>query len=1000
LETTPGSEGTRRSLRQQTLTQVGYVRSSSGLSGGQDGEEDEDMILGEDEVRGLEEGVGVEGELVGQKQLEALQKNKTGKKPVREKEVGFVEVSGKRKGERRSKRRKTMGDEPTLTAPSLERKGSRLHTQTLTQFLGTSASRLGGDQDGDGELRVADEAEVDDLPLPGNSPASVKRPAPVKPSKGKDKAAAVPHTPSNKRIKVSIDEVPSSQPTPFTPMVCYSPIMPIRSPLAQKSTNVDAPPPTVETLSKLPRTLVIQDSYSMGSSEGFSSSAAEQSPKKEEKTPSQSSKREPLSEIPVASLELGVGSTPTGETPTARRKRMFIEIPDSDDELESVGSTPFKARSTQQTPAKREAGGEDFEIARDPASGARSVRTGVSETPASLGRSDKENESPAIRVWDDEETASEGEEPGSPTPRGTRSQTARSRGRASQVSPNTASQFWTASAEDAGGTRQLGRGVDGVLAELEVPDPAVDEGSGAPTLRSQFHGSMGESAGQPPHATPRLEDSEETASEAEEEQVPTPILRKAASQETPRIDGSNQKKRQSTPIVITSESSAGDAPGTPTPVVRKVQIELPPASTAEEVYKETPRKPQKSSPIYQRQTQARSQARSQFYTQGLESQRVPLEVIRSLGPQTDRSDIIVSIDSDIVDDIVKGVRDHEFRDYRFPMQVCRCWIYTGHPADEIRYMATLGPAQEPGQIDSNSGLGNAEFNAGTSAHRFAHKLLQVYQLNNPVPLEDMPDNGLGDGPPAKYRYIPPAIVGQLLANLRCALFDEEEEDGEGNGDGGATTSQELEEQIRSDIIHSTQLMSAQSRRHQDEEEDIIPASQSPLQSRSKPDNADDTFARPPAPAQRSSQRIRNRQSQAQPTTTGRKPSTTIRPSQATTASDISIPSSSAASSPTKSSSGSDSASGSGPASVPRPPLPGSSEPSLADHLPLPLPGMNEGDDGNDSLLLPLPAARLLELSSSQVGVLPPDSLLVDTGRVAPPPVRWESDDDDEDEDED
>jgi hypothetical protein len=40
------------------------------------------------------------------------------------------------------------------------------------------------------------------------------------------------------------------------------------------------------------------------------------------------------------------------------------------------------------------------------------------------------------------------------------------------------------------------------------------------------------------------------------------------------------------------------------------------------------------------------------------------------------------------------------------------------------------------------------------------------------------------------------------------------------------------------------------------------------------------------------------------------------------------------------------------------------------------------------------------LSSSQVGVLPPDSLLVDEGRVAPPPVVWDSDDDEEGEEED
>ncbi|KAK4101580.1 hypothetical protein N658DRAFT_496007 [Parathielavia hyrcaniae] len=870
-----------------------------------------------------------------------------------------------------------------------------------------------------------------------------KRLSSVNTDKAGDKAAPVPHTPSNKRVKADIYEVPSSQPSPFTPMLGYSPILPTRSPLTQKSTNVDAPPLTVETVAKRPRTLVIQDSYSMASSEGLSSSVADESPRREEVAPSQPSTttREPLSEIPVASLELGVGSTPTGETSSARRKRMFFEIPDSDDELESTGSTPFKARSTQQTPLKRDGGSWGTPIARDPVSGARSMGSGVSETPASLGRSEKENETPRIQVWNEEEMASEGEEPDSPTPRVTRSQTAKGKGRASQVSPNTASQFWTASVEDAGSSEQPGRPAGGVLAELAAPDPAVGEGSGTPSpcpRPSQFHGRMRELAEKPRKATPQLDDSEETASEAEEEHVPTSILRKPASQRTSRNDSSGHKKRQSTPIVITSDSSASEAPGTPTPVVRKVQIALPPASTAEEVCKETPRrKPHKLSPMYQRHAQARSQARSQFYSQGLESQRVPMEVIRSLGPQTDRSDIVISVDSDIVDDIVKGFRDHEFRDYRFPMQVCRCWIFAGDPANEVKHMATLGPARQPGQIDSDSGLGNAEFNAGASGHKFAHKLLQVYQLNNPIPLEDMVDNGLGDRPPPKYRYIPPAIVGQLLANLRCALFEEEgevEED-EDVGEGDVTISQELEEQLRSDIIHSTQLQSTESRRHH-EEEDIIPASQSPLKSRSNPAKTDDAFARPLAPAQRSSQRLRSqhqsqnrpaskppgRNQQPQPTpstrslstTTGSKPSNSIRPSQASTASDVSAPSSPATTPPpprtttkTKSSSAAVAvvAAGGGRAafSVPRAPLPGSSEPSLPedDDLP-PLSGAMTGES-----LLPLPplpprtartpAAGYLLLSSSQAGgaLLPPDSLLVDEGRVAPPPVVWDSDGDEE-----
>ncbi|KAK4237995.1 hypothetical protein C8A03DRAFT_34000 [Achaetomium macrosporum] len=965
LPTVLGSDGERRSLRQQTLTQIDYVTSSAQ----HEGEESESEVLQESEVARPRDDRGLESEDGGK--------------------VG-----------RRSKRRKTMGDVPTAT-PGLERKGSSFHTQTLTQFLGNSASK-NGDTDG---LRVDDEEELDDLPLPGNSPTHVKRLAPVKGGEAKLLAAANPHTPSSKRIKVNLDEVPPSQPSPFTPMFRhYSPIPPPdRSPLTQKSINVDAPRPTVETLSKLPRNLVIQDSYSMGSSEGLpSSSAAGETP-----TEKGTLSREPLSEIPVASLELGVGSTPTGETPTTRRRRMFVEIPDSEDDLESIGSTPFKTRSTQQTPLKQTplrrmiSAARDFEIQPDLGSTSRLETAGVPDVPS--GTSDKENNSPAIKVWDDgDSTASEAEGPGTPTPTfgRTRSQAAKSTGKASQISPNTASQFWTASEEDLGGAVRSAETATKPPTLPPAPEePTVSEEAPSTPTPAPREATLRHRADMSDrHVTfksvsqNRDEDPEEpTYSDNEGAPIPTSILRKGTRQNPVLIDRSTEKERDATPEIPTSEESNGDAPGTPTPVVRRVRVELPPPSTAEEVCKETPRKPHnKSSPIFQRHTQ-----RSQYYSQGLESQRVPLEVIRSLGPQTDRSDILISIHPDIVDEIVKGIRDHEFRTYKFPVQVSRCWIYITRPVGEVKYMATLGLAQEPGQIDSNSGLGNAEFNAGASGFKFAHKLQQVYQLNNPVPLADMADNGLGDGPPQKYRYIPPAIVGQLLANLRCALFAEEGEEEQEDNEGGVTISQELEEQLRSDIVHSTQMRLSDGRHHRAEEEDVIPASQSPVKTRSggprRSDNS--TSAHPAAPPARSSQRIHNlnqqqrqRQQSRDPRlpqprwnpSTARKTTSTsnlVRPSQATTASDISIPSSSAVSTPEKSSPT--------PASVPRPPLPESSELMLPD-----LPDM-----GDESLLPPLPPVG----SSSQTAVLlPPDSLLVDEVRRAPPPVEvWDSEEEDD-----
>jgi hypothetical protein len=65
-----------------------------------------------------------------------------------------------------------------------------------------------------------------------------------------------------------------------------------------------------------------------------------------------------------------------------------------------------------------------------------------------------------------------------------------------------------------------------------------------------------------------------------------------------------------------------------------------------------------------------------------------------------------------------------------------------------------------------------------------------------------------------------------------------------------------------------------------------------------------------------------------------------------------------------------------------------------------LDGDEDGDDGEEDSLLRLPPAGELGLglglgglTSSQAGMLPPDSLLMEEVGMAPPPVEvWDSDD--------
>ncbi|KAI1758392.1 hypothetical protein F4782DRAFT_477937 [Xylaria castorea] len=209
-----------------------------------------------------------------------------------------------------------------------------------------------------------------------------------------------------------------------------------------------------------------------------------------------------------------------------------------------------------------------------------------------------------------------------------------------------------------------------------------------------------------------------------------------------------------------------------------------------------------------------------LYTQGLESQRLPLDSIRALGPQTPHSDIMVSLHPEHIARIVDRTKNHEFRAWKIPQQVSRIWVYITRPECELRYMCRFSEPKMPGEIEDEKGVGNVEFNQGKKTAKFAYEILQVYELNNPVSLDEMKRKGWVKGAPQKYTYIPPAVVGELTANLRCALFDGKPQS-QSAPNQGVSESQELKAQLQSDADYSTQHYSDETM------DEVIPASQSP-----------------------------------------------------------------------------------------------------------------------------------------------------------------------------
>lgn len=215
-----------------------------------------------------------------------------------------------------------------------------------------------------------------------------------------------------------------------------------------------------------------------------------------------------------------------------------------------------------------------------------------------------------------------------------------------------------------------------------------------------------------------------------------------------------------------------------------------------------------------------SPSQDYLYTQGLESQRLPLDSIRALGPQTPHSDIMVSLHPEHIAKIVDRTKNHEFRAWKIPQQVSRIWVYITRPESELRYMCLFSEPKMPGEIQDEKGIGNVEFNQGKKMAKFAYEILQVYELNNPVSLDEMKKKGWVAGAPQKYTYIPPAVVGELTSNLRCALFEDKSQS-QSAPHQGVSESQELKAQLQSDADYSTQ--------HNVEEtmDEVIPASQSP-----------------------------------------------------------------------------------------------------------------------------------------------------------------------------
>lgn len=266
-------------------------------------------------------------------------------------------------------------------------------------------------------------------------------------------------------------------------------------------------------------------------------------------------------------------------------------------------------------------------------------------------------------------------------------------------------------------------------------------------------------------------------------------------------------------------------------------------------------------------------------TQGmpLESQRVAVATLHGFPAASARTDILLPLSRGTLANLVSGHQDAVVLPFKVPTQVVRFWlIHDGL----LRYLACVASPEESTTHDPKQDNGRGGF--GTWTFRIG----QVYELNNPVLEEDMRAEDWIHGQVARYAYLPPAVVSQLLWNLRHPLFrDPSDEDIPTPTTAAAAAA-------------TTSTLSSSPQHHHSSSKTSTPATtrrrgappSSPLYARPPPS----TMPAPPPPSRPS----RANRNHTQPI---------VRPSQATTASQAStvdVPASSQAATATMPRSGS------------------------------------------------------------------------------------------------
>lgn len=137
------------------------------------------------------------------------------------------------------------------------------------------------------------------------------------------------------------------------------------------------------------------------------------------------------------------------------------------------------------------------------------------------------------------------------------------------------------------------------------------------------------------------------------------------------------------------------------------------------------------------------------------------------------ADIVISVKSEHMNNIVSRLKTHEFRKFLIPEFTKRMWFYVMAPIQQLQYIAIISDEKHPGEIDEvDRGIGNEEFNANKMEAKYAHEILHLYELKEPLSFYELKEFEFLRAPPpsAKWQWAKPEMLGYIKWNKQKKLF--------------------------------------------------------------------------------------------------------------------------------------------------------------------------------------------------------------------------------------